>query len=497
MLVFLFLFSWVICADMDAQTDELVEDLQTTLDEIVNDLDLPGITMSIALSDDVSISLASGYADREGRIRMRSDDRMLSGSVGKSLVSAIALRAFAEHGISLDTRVSDFLSDKKWYDQLANHDDITLRDLMQHTSGLARYIFQPEMVASMKAEPMIDRSPESCIAYVLGTDAVHEAGNGWQYSDTNYLLLGMVLEQVSGRKYNDILRDFLIENGLNSTEPSIDMRIDGLVQGYIQQDFWGLGSEVLDDAGVLRINPAFEWTGGGVVTSSADLAHWMKQLHEGHVLDSTSYASLISPVNMRSGEAYESGYGLGAFVWARGGEVTYGHSGFFPGYLSHAEYSTSGDYGLAFQINTDGGYPNLESISYRLRKVMADHQANMDEAMIRGNFKKQEDCWNAKDIECYMLAYAPEGKIQTASRGGVTYGYDNIISDYRKYFPKERMGNLHFDNITLRRLSDELYFVTGRFNLKYEGREQLSQGWFSANMKRIKGKWYMITDHSS
>ena len=93
-----------------------------------------------------------------------------------------------------------------------------------------------------------------------------------------------------------------------------------------------------------------------------------------------------------------------------------------------------------------------------------------------------------------MEAYAASLPIQTVSRGGVTHGYDHIIANYRTYYPKDRMGKLHFDKLETRRLDDDLYFVTGRFNLNIPGREEPVSGWFSTNMKKIKGKWLMITD---
>ena len=121
----------------------------------------------------------------------------------------------------------------------------------------------------------------------------------------------------------------------------------------------------------------------------------------------------------------------------------------------------------------------------------------INEKMILENFKKQETCWNNHDIECYMQAYSKTEPIQTVSTGGVTFGYDNILSNYKRYFPKERMGTLSFDNFNLRKLTNDLYFVTGRFNFKFPNQENVSRGWFSVIMKKDKNGWFIITDHSS
>lgn len=120
-----------------------------------------------------------------------------------------------------------------------------------------------------------------------------------------------------------------------------------------------------------------------------------------------------------------------------------------------------------------------------------------DSTAIMLNFNKQEECWNAHDLECYVEAYYHSNDIQTISRAGVTKGYSNILRDYKTYFPADRMGQLHFDEIELKRLSDEYYYVFGRFNLNYQSPDTLYQGWFSVLMEKIDGDWYLISDHSS
>lgn len=122
---------------------------------------------------------------------------------------------------------------------------------------------------------------------------------------------------------------------------------------------------------------------------------------------------------------------------------------------------------------------------------------NLDENLILQNFEKQEECWNKADIECYMEAYATTEVIQTTSTGGITFGYDDIIANYKRYFPSDRMGQLFFDEVKYRRLSTDLYLSTGRFNLKFKNRDELAQGWFSVVMKKIKEEWLIISDHSS
>ncbi|GEM_PF-1938597 len=129
--------------------------------------------------------------------------------------------------------------------------------------------------------------------------------------------------------------------------------------------------------------------------------------------------------------------------------------------------------------------------------VSNETTAEEDSIAIMGNFERQEECWNNHDLDCYVEAYHDAPDVQTVSRLGLTKGYENILNDYKTYFPEERMGKLFFDEINLKRLSDQYYYVVGRFNLVYEIPDTTIQGWFSVLMENRDGRWLMISDHSS
>lgn len=473
-------------------------DLQQTINRIVGQSGIPGMTLAIAFDDKNMINVAAGYNDVENKTMLQPDTRMLSGSVGKMLVSAIVLKLHEQNKIDLDAKASIYLDSYIWFAELPNASDITVRNLLNHTSGLPRYIFQPEFLKDIELNPLKSRSPADCLTYVLNKLAIHPCGKGWAYSDTNYLLLGLIIENITGSTYYEVLQnELLVPMNLALTEPSVNRKLTGLAQGYIgSQNYFHLPKKVIVDD-LLAINPAFEWTGGGVITNVKDLVSFIQALHNGNYLNDQSKEMLTQPVNMATGEPFDQGYGLGSFVWSKRNDTRYGHSGFFPGYLSHVEYSAKRQYAIAIQLNTDEGYPMLQQFVYEIEEVISKHLDKIDEGKILDNFKKQENCWNAHNIECYMEAYAKNLPIQTASRGGLTFGYDNIISDYKKYFPKDKMGSLFFDRFNMRRLADDIYFVTGQFNLKFSDREQLSKGWFSVTAKKINGDWFLITDHSS
>ncbi|MDC6363759.1 MULTISPECIES: serine hydrolase [Flavobacteriaceae] len=478
---------------------KLESDLQGNLNKIVKEKGIPGITFSLLLDGKHQINLASGYSDFEKKAELDPLAKMLSGSTGKLFFSTIALKMIQEGQLGLDDKVLEYLGSEEWYKTFPNHSEIRIKNLLNHTSGLPRHLFQPEFLEDFIKNPLSERAPEDCIQSISNKPAVHPVGRGWAYSDTNYILLGLIIEKITAKNIYDLVDAELIKPlALHLTVPSNTLAIDGLAQGHIgPQNPFQLPSKVLDANGNLVLNPSFEWTGGGFATNPADLTKLVRYIHESSYLNEETKKQLISAVSMTTGEPYDNGYGLGSFIWSKMEDERYGHSGFFPGYVSHVEYSKNRQYAIAIQINDDGAYPLMQQILYEMELTIEKHLGGIDEFKIRQNFAEQEKCWNQEDIECYMQAYATSEPIQTASTAGVTYGYDDIIGGYKKYFPKGRMGKLHFDNISTRRLSDNLYFVTGRFNLKFPGRDDLAQGWFSVNMKRINGDWKMITDHSS
>lgn len=119
-----------------------------------------------------------------------------------------------------------------------------------------------------------------------------------------------------------------------------------------------------------------------------------------------------------------------------------------------------------------------------------------DEKLILANFDQQVKCWNQGDIDCYCQGYYKSEDTRIVSTRGITNGYEAIVASYKKNWPKERMGKLHFDQVKMDKLSGKVYLVHGRFNLEYEQAKPLS-GYFTVIMKKIKGQWLMFADHSS
>jgi D-alanyl-D-alanine carboxypeptidase len=343
--------------------------LQERLTALHAESQAPGVTAAVILNDGTVFALAAGMSDTLAGRAMTPADRMLQGSVGKTYVAAVALQLVSEGRLDLEAKVSDYLGEEPWFARLPNHADVTVRQLMTHTSGIIRYEFNERFIDDLLADPDRVWKPEEQLAYLFDTEAPFAAGEGWEYSDTNYIILGMIIERLTGAAYYDELRRRVLEPlDLENTVPSNARRIPGLAQGYpgVENPF-RLPDAVLTD-GVFAINPQFEWTGGGIASTADDLARWAKLLYEGKAFDGSLLPLMLDGVPARLGR--NTRYGLGVIIRDTPLGVSWGHSGFFPGYLTEMAYFP--DYGIAVAVQVNSSdIPNLRMSPGRILMELA------------------------------------------------------------------------------------------------------------------------------
>lgn len=343
-----------------SHAQQQVSRIQSVLDSLCKAGNFPGLNLAIVQADNSVIALSSGFSDKERNILLKPSDRMLHGSVGKTYVAVVALQLVQAGKIKLEEKVSDYLGHYDWYSRVPNAKDMTIRMLMNHTSGIMRYEFKETFTNDLTNMPDKVWKPEELISYVLDEPAPFEAGKGWDYSDTNYILLGMIIEKVTGRKYYELMNANLKKLGLKNTFPSDAQTLKGLVQGYAgAKNAFGKDDKVIGQDGKFIVNPQFEWTGGGVYGTAEDLALWGKYVYEGKLFSQELLKEMLDGVPAKLGK--DSKYGLGVIIKPSPLGITYGHSGFFPGYLTEMVYFP--DYGICVTLQTNSS--DLENLKLR------------------------------------------------------------------------------------------------------------------------------------
>lgn len=329
----------------------LRQQLQEKLNEWHAAGKFPGATAGFALADGTTFGLAVGWANVEARAPMKPSDLMLQGSVGKTYVAAVAMQLVHEKRLGLDDKIERYLGREKWFARLPNAHDITVRMLMNHTSGLVRYEFKEQFTRDLTANPDKRWQPAELVAYILDTRPPFAAGQGWEYSDTNYIVLGMIIERITKSRYYDQARQRLLRPlKLTHTVPSDSRVIPGLIQGYAGANNPFGGADAMIVNGRFAINPQFEWCGGGMASTTEDLARWAKALYEGRAFDRSMLREMLNGVPAKLGP--DSKYGLGVIIRPSPLGITYGHSGFFPGYITEMIYFPEHQIAIAVQVNT-------------------------------------------------------------------------------------------------------------------------------------------------
>ncbi|HNC31439.1 MAG TPA: serine hydrolase domain-containing protein, partial [Cyclobacteriaceae bacterium] len=173
-----------------AQTniDHIKTVLQQKIDSVRQAVDIPSMAFSCILPSGEQITVSSG---------MKSEQRMLAGSTGKTFFASLALKLVKEGKLSLDEKVSRYLGKEPWYSKVQNTETITIRMLMNHTTGIEEYYGLGNFIETCIGNPDKQWTPEECISYTLGRPPLFAAGTDWGYADTNYLILGLVIQSIT------------------------------------------------------------------------------------------------------------------------------------------------------------------------------------------------------------------------------------------------------------------------------------------------------------
>jgi len=326
------------------QKDSLQIIFRNELDSIRKQYDLPGITASFIISEKINGFAASGMADIENNIAMNKNSKMLAASIGKTFISATVLDLVAVGKLNLDSPISKWIGKKKWFNRLPAHEMLTLRNLLTHSSGIPDHVKMEEFTKDFRNRNfslIYPPNTEQLISYVLDRQPLFSPGKGWAYSDTGYLIVGVIIEEVTGKNFYEIVAErILIPLNLKMTLPANSLEISGLAAGYLDRNNeFGLPSRTTSTSGTMLWNPGIESAGGGFVSNSHDLAKWGKSLFEGKALNAQYRDELLRGVVVTVLDDLKISYGLGVSIYEGTslGKV-YGHAGWIPGYCSSLRY---------------------------------------------------------------------------------------------------------------------------------------------------------------
>jgi len=260
---------------------------------------IPGISVAIGIGDSIAWAGTTGFNDVLRRIPVHVNDRFGVGSITKTFVATVILQLVEEGKLDLDKTPQDYL-DLKIIREVPNTDTATLRHLLNHQSGIPTWEFQKDWIRKGRGDQMKlgyvwgkAETLEYCTGDIL--PATNQPGQRYSYSNTNYTILGLIIEAVTGNKAAAEIRSRLLEPlGLKNTFLESFEDIPG---GYVHHYHYAT-PDFQEVAGVHRgfseVRPYLvestagnlspEWTAGGIVTSASDLVRWAQALRDGEML---------------------------------------------------------------------------------------------------------------------------------------------------------------------------------------------------------------------
>jgi D-alanyl-D-alanine carboxypeptidase len=328
---------------------------------------LPGIVMYITTPRGVWKD-AVGLADYENKVVLQPTAHFRIASITKTFVAVTILKLVEEKKLGLNDPISRRLPP----DIISSFDgDLTIRQLLNHTSGLADY-WDDEFESACEAEPSHLWTTEEALTYAYDQPSQSEAGEDYSYySNTNYLLLELIVKHVTGKPLAQEIRRLILKP-LNLNDTFMEIQEKGeLVQGYEDLDEDGK----MENITRTHINQGLGLGDGGLISSAQDLAKFLKAL----LVDKT----LLSPVSQREMLSFvedsegDGEYGLGIGRWeTTGATKMLGHTGSTTGFTSEMYYLPREKVTVILLINRGGESVDSYQIIKRSLRILLKRPIN-------------------------------------------------------------------------------------------------------------------------
>jgi len=278
-----------------------------------------------------------GKLDQDLQAASKNDQFRIASST-KLFVSTVILQLIEEGKLKLNNKASHYLKNIDYLDfgniHILNNksfsNEITIKQLLSHRTGLADIFTdkEQEFFSHVLQEPAKQYSPELIIQlyyqYKLNKTAHFEPNTGWFYSDMNFVLLGLIIEQIENTTLSESIRNRILH--------PLEMK-DTYFEFYeVPPQKGNLVNQYAGNYNFSEINTSFDWSGGGLVSTNKDLATFIKSLFN---LDLINKKSLNEMIDVKFTNEQENRYGLGIYESKYNGNIYFGHYGFYGTYVGY------------------------------------------------------------------------------------------------------------------------------------------------------------------
>ena len=318
-----------------------VEGLAALVDDLIQRREFSGVVL-IASGDTVIWEAAGGLANRDLDIANNVDTRFNLGSMNKMFTAVAILQLMEEQLLTLDGTIADYLPD---YPNMGVAEQVTVEQLLTHTSGLGG-----TFTDQFEADPHRFRTNADYLPLFVDDPLEFPPGQQFRYSNAGYVVLGLIIERLTGLSCNDFVRESILRpSGMLDTDSfDVEEEAADIAVGYTTQDIQG------NETGVLAANtslmPGRGFAAGGGYSTAGDLLRFRNALFDHWLLSPTSLDLLITG-KVETGDGAR--YAFGFFDLGEGRARSVGHGGGAPGVCSFLRMYTETGYTVVVLSNSD------------------------------------------------------------------------------------------------------------------------------------------------
>jgi len=322
---------------------ELVSMIDSLANERLAEGPVSGFTIGVKRGSEVLLVKGYGAADLEQGVQANAETVYRIGSLTKQFTAASVMRLVEQGRIDLDESITTYLPDYRRQGQ-----GVTVRHLLTHTSGIKSYTDLGD--AFWLEAGLHDLSHAGMRALFEDEPFDFAPGEEYRYNNSAYYLLGMIIEEASGRSYEDYLSEnIFLPLGLSDSSYCHESRITPhRAQGYEQSE-----GALVNDGPISMNTPG---AAGALCSTVLDLLSWTGALRSGRVVTAESYDAMTTPAQLNDGSLTAYGFGLG--VGALGGHVRIGHTGGINGFSTVMAHYPDSDLDIVILSNTSSPAPS-------------------------------------------------------------------------------------------------------------------------------------------
>jgi CubicO group peptidase (beta-lactamase class C family) len=297
-------------------------DIAELVQKTLSQRNIPGVSVAVVRDGKTILTRGYGLANVETKAPATEQTAYQLASVTKQFTAAGVLLLVEEGKIKLDEPFVTYLPDlpAAWKERWK---EVRIRHLLNHTSGIESYTSLPDFGKTMRK----DYTHRELIGLVADKPLRWKPGEKWDYNNTGYYLLGMVIEKVSGKSYNDFLTERIFQPlGMKDTRVNdLQAVIPNRATGY------GMGPKGLRNGEYT--SPTQPYAAGALISTVADMAKWAEAVDAGKILKAESWKEAWTPTKLADGKT--EGYGFGWSLGTANGHPTISHGGGIPGFSTN------------------------------------------------------------------------------------------------------------------------------------------------------------------